>query len=212
MIRATKKINFCFYLCILIFIAAIQSCMVSNSATTNYCTEVDMTSAMGDKEKNMIKAMGKGWFEQAKVCELGGYFVAVPVDNLDGSLYIWKDKYKVLEINRRDEVNIFQQVSGQLNYTPVVSLQDRDENGVYDRIYYKFRWKNGNVFGDLADFNLDGIPDMRILYLGKEKTRTEIWIEDTWYLKVEKDGKSGVYIEDQWREVKINNGLWEFIK
>ncbi len=165
---------------------------------------------MSKQKKKMYSAIGYGWMGDAKVCDLGEYKVAVPANNQDGTIYIWKNDYKILEINGGSEVNIFEKVSGERNYTPIVSLQDRNKDNFYDCIFYKFKDKNGKVIGDLNDFNLDGTPNTKIYE--QNESEVEIWIENEWHVQDRKNGKIGVVINDEWKEVYFNNGEWEYTK
>jgi hypothetical protein len=150
----------------------------------------------------------------AKVCDLGEYKIAVPADNQDGTIYIWKSNYKILEINGGSEVNIFEKVSGEKNSTPIVSLQDRNDDNLYDCIFYKFKEENGKVSGDLNDFNLDGIPETKLYFdiAEPKKTKTKIWIENAWHIQERRNNKIGIVINGKWKEVHFNNGVWEFSK
>ncbi len=208
-----NKFNSYHFLTIPLFVIMISCATINSHHSESGCKKIDMTIGLSENEKKMLNAMGGEWMKDAKVCDLGEYKVAVPLNNQNGNIFIWKEEGKVFEIRNGSEFNLFGNILGSPNITPIATLHDWNDDGYLDRIFYKFIDKYG-IEGDISDLNLDGTPELKIRYIDFDKNLTEayIWLDDRWHLQERINGKIGIIIDGEWREVQLHDGNWNFSK
>lgn len=195
------------WLCLLLLLSSLSKAWGVDS-----CIVTDMTAGLSEQDKKVMEVLGAGWMKDAKVCYLGGYMVAAPADGSKGSLYIWKDDHRVLLIQEGFGVNLYEPVSGPRNKLPIVNLQDRDKDGLFDQLSYIVFDKDGNVKVELFDLNLDGVPETKWVRVQRNKREIYAWIEEGWHRIEKREGKGSVLIEGRWREIRKEGSSWEFVK
>jgi hypothetical protein len=142
------------------------------------------------------KALFPSWHGQARQCHMGNYLVLGPPDaaaaKADGSLSIIKDGQVMVMIEGPKEIDISYQNQ------PVLTIQNRTDNGGYDFVSYKVRDSSGNYIGDVFDGDMDGQPDFKRFNDGK----VYAYINGSW-LPFERHGSQpGVVGPSGWTAVQ----------
>jgi len=201
-----KRASVPWYMLLVILFFSLQSSAADDSIV------MDMTVRLSEQQKKEMEALGAGWIKKAKVCNLGGYMVAAPVDGSKGNLFIWKGDQRVILIQEGFGVNVYEPVAGPRNGLPVVNLQDWDHDGLFDRLFYRVLDKDGNIKVELFDLDLDGVTETKFIHVQKDKIEVHAWIEERWYKVEKREGKPGVSIRGRWREIRKEGARWMFVK
>jgi hypothetical protein len=98
-------------------------------------------------------------------------------------------------------VGIFHRETG----TPMVSIGDRDGDGLVDILTYAVLDKNGEAILDVVDYEADGQPDMRVNF---QDHYFELWHIDRWYRTEVRDGRRGIVIDGEFVELKRGDNRW----
>jgi hypothetical protein len=88
---------------------------------------------------------------------------------------------------------------------PMVSLGDRNGDGVIDILTYGVLDKNGEGVLDIVDYEADGQPDMRINF---KDHYFELWHIDRWYRTEVRDGRRGIVIDGEFVELRRGDDRW----
>jgi hypothetical protein len=98
-------------------------------------------------------------------------------------------------------VGIFHRGTG----TPMVSLADRNGDGLVDILTYAVLDENGTAILDVVDYEADGQPDMRI---NSKDHYFELWHIDRWYRTEVRDGRRGIIIDGEFVELRRGDNRW----
>jgi hypothetical protein len=187
----------CLFICLLI------PCSV---VARDNCLIADTTTQLTEAERAFLKFAGAGWMQEALVCDLGHYKVAVPAKNPGAQILIWTDTHRVLFIQEGIGLIVNQPVPGPMNKFSIVNLQDRNNDGIYDCLSYDVLDQEGEIKVSVFDENLDGEPETKMVMVDKDNTNVYAWIEEGWRLVK----KRGITINGKWRKVKKLNDKWVF--
>jgi hypothetical protein len=89
--------------------------------------------------------------------------------------------------------------------TPMLSVGDRDGDGRIDVLTYGVVDEHGKSVLDVIDYEADGQADVRMNF---REGFFEIWHMDRWYRAEERDGRRGIVVDGEFREVRgIDNRL-----
>lgn len=98
-------------------------------------------------------------------------------------------------------VGIFHRKTG----TPMVSLGDRNGDGLIDILTYAVLDESGESVLDVVDYEADGQPDMRVNF---KDHYFELWHIDRWYRTEVRDGRRGIVIDGQFVELERGDNRW----
>jgi hypothetical protein len=98
-------------------------------------------------------------------------------------------------------VGIFHRETG----TPMVSIGDRNGDGLVDILTYAVLDENGQVVLDVVDYEADGQPDMRINF---RDHYFEIWHIERWYRTEVREGRRGIVIDGEFVELQRGENRW----
>lgn len=98
-------------------------------------------------------------------------------------------------------VGIFHRESG----TPMLTAGDQDGDGRIDILTYGVLDENNERVLEVIDYEADGQADVRLNF---RDGFYEIWHEDRWYRSETRDGRRGIVVEGEFREVRnVDNRL-----
>lgn len=98
-------------------------------------------------------------------------------------------------------VGIFHRKNG----TPMVSIADRNGDGLVDILTYAVLDENGEVVLDVVDYEADGQADMRVNF---KDHYFELWHIDRWYRTEVRDGRRGIVIDGEFVELQRGDNRW----
>ena len=98
-------------------------------------------------------------------------------------------------------VGIFHRDTG----TPMVTVGDRNGDGLVDMLTYAVLDENGQAVLDVVDYEADGQADMRINF---KEHYFEIWHIDRWYRTESRDGRRGIVIDGEFVELQRGENRW----
>ena len=98
-------------------------------------------------------------------------------------------------------VGIFHRDTG----TPMVTVGDRNGDGLVDILTYAVLDENGQAVLDVIDYEADGQPDMRINF---RDHYFEIWHIDRWYRTESRDGRRGIVVDGEFVELQRGENRW----
>lgn len=96
-------------------------------------------------------------------------------------------------------VGIFHRGTG----APMVSIGDRNGDGLVDILTYAVLDENGQTVLDVVDYEADGQPDTRINF---KDHYFEIWHIERWYRTELRDGRRGIVIDGEFVELQQQDG------
>jgi len=174
------------------------------------CIIGDLSKALSEEKAHILQLLGGDWIKKAKICDLGFYKIAAPSDGRSNTFFIWTEKGPFLIFEDGFGLNLFSpQLQGDSSEV-LLTLQDRDKNGLFHKISYKTLDDKGLLSGEVVDFNMDGQPDLKLLLTGDKKA--EIWLNGRWHDLGIKDGQKGVYEDKEFRPVYFEGGKWQLKK
>ena len=109
-------------------------------------------------------AIGAGWMKNAVHCDLGRYQIIVPKDEGSTEILILKNGKPFMMHQEGFGINLYQNC-GESGAIPYVTVQDRDDDGIFERLDYSLVDKKGNVIGNVRDMAMDGKP--KVIRYGK---------------------------------------------
>ena len=98
-------------------------------------------------------------------------------------------------------VGVFHRETG----TPMVSIGDRNGDGLVDILTYAVLDESGQAVLDVVDYEADGQPDMRVYF---RDHYFEMWHIDRWYRTEVRDGRRGIVIDGEFVELQRGDNRW----
>lgn len=169
------------------------------------CAIADLTKALPGDKGQVLKYLSGDWIQNAKICDLGFYSIAVPMDDKNDSLFIWTDNGPFIMFQRGYGFTLFSLRKSSNEKEILLTLQDLDDDYDFERLSYRVLDSEGQTHGDVTDFTMDGQPDLRIVPGEKE---AQIWVNGKWYKLIGKDGRRGIEVNNQWKPVQLLKGRW----
>ena len=179
--------------------------IVTPLSANSDCSIGDLTKALPDNKGQVLKHLYGDWLENAKICDLGFYSIAVPTDAKSDSLFIWTDKGPFVMFQKGHGFTLFNICKSDNEQEILLTLQDFDDNGDFERLSYRVLNNKGQAHGDATDFTMDGQPDLRIIPGEKE---AQIWVNGKWYELKKRDRRRGIIINDEFKPVELLEGRW----
>lgn len=124
-------------------------------------------SAIPAEQKCLAKAVGAGWMGHAVYCDFGTFQVLAPQDDSAEAILVFKNGKMFFLSQKGFGINLFQEYFSQ-GSAPYLTVQDWDNDGLYERLDYSLSDNNGEVIGMVQDKIMDGNPTV-ILYKKQEK-------------------------------------------
>ncbi len=174
------------------------------------CVIGDLSQGRTKEEAKIMQLLGGDWIKKAKICNLGFYKIAVPAEGSSDTLFIWTEKGPFLIFQDGFGLNLFSEKLQDDSSKVIFTLQDQDKNGLFHKISYKTFDDKGSLSGEVADFNMDGQPDLKLSL--PDNKHAQIWLNGRWYDSVSKDGQAGVYENKDFIPVKFDGVRWQLIK
>jgi len=143
--------------------------------------------------------------ESAEVEELGGTFkpngtrFQMLSVTADGVFKVGIEKGRSMSTG--GGVGIFHRETGK----PMVSIGDRNGDGLVDILTYAVLDENGEIALDVVDYEADGQPDMRVNF---KDHYFELWHIDRWYRTEVRDGRRGIVIDGEFVELQRGDNRW----
>ncbi len=217
-------------------VAFFFSILLTVGCTTTIPKPVDLTAHLSEEDAEELHNLVE-WADDVQVYALGDYVIIAPASNpgprihllREGKLFILidhnslglpKDRGVVLNFFKNErvfltdlgsDVIISETMNEKINRNPRVNLSDFDGDGVYDRLSYSAFDQDGKLTVDVADFNLDGQPDLRTVY-DDSKSKVYAWIGDRWQ-RVEKRGhKRCAFVGETCKFIKFKGDTWVFVE
>ena len=217
-------------------VAFFFSILLTVGCTTTIPKPVDLTAHLSEEDAEELHNLVE-WADDVQVYALGDYVIIAPASNpgprihllREGELFFLIDhnplglprdggvvlnlfkNERVFLMDLGSSVIISETINEKINRTPRVSLSDFDGDGVYDRLFYSAFDQDGKLTVDVADFNLDGQPDLRTVY-EDSKSKVYAWIGDRWQ-RVEKRGhKRCAFVGETCKFIKFKGDTWVFVE
>ena len=154
------------------------------------CDIRDISGAKTEKEIWLLKLAGYDWMQNAKVCTLGEFEVAVPEGAKE------KDS-RIIFVFRKGKPVFYRDNGGTYIYSPkledaaidkvLVHLWHGDDDEDIDRIWYQTIGKDPEIMID--DTNFDGQPDRKTIWKNRDIVEMYEWINNEWQRKELKNKK-----------------------
>ena len=165
-----------------------------------------LTKTIDDNAANVAIYDTNGFhLESAEVAELGANFK--PSASRFQVLSVTADDVFNVSIEKGRPmstgggVGIFHRDTG----TPMVTVGDRNGDGLVDILTYAVLDENGQAVLDVVDYEADGQPDMRINF---RDHYFEIWHIDRWYRTESRDGRRGIVVDGEFVELQRGENRW----
>ena len=107
------------------------------------------------ERKAEVIAIGAGWMSNAIYCDFGTYQILAPKDNSSTEIVMFKNGKLFIMHQKGFGINLFQSY-GKSDPIPYVTVQDWDNDGIFERLDYSLVDNNGRVIGHVQDKQMDG--------------------------------------------------------
>jgi hypothetical protein len=187
-------------------------CFVVNISYAN----CHVGSIIGDtdaEDLKILKAADEEWFANAKICEMGGYNVAIPVDadeSKDHPIVIFRNgnlftKGNPVFLRENGSTSVYDPSGRESDFSHAIVNIWSDSGAVSPgRILYRTVPTGSGEFVTVTDINFDGQPDSRIEWKGQEITKHFAWYEGRWY----EMGRRCIKINAECRPAEFASGKW----
>lgn len=168
---------------------------------TSECAIEDLSKSLTEGQGKILKLILGDWINSAKVCNLGNYNIAVPSDEKNNSFFIWNEKGPLLYFQNGFGLNLFRQDTNNDVSNVLLTLQDRNKNGEFDRLSYQTL----NNKDEVTDLDMDGQPDLKIRH---KKEKAQIYFNNEWYELDLRDKQQGIIKNGEFHPVEFEKGKW----
>ena len=193
------------YICLLFFICFVLIGEPSNIFAQKIVA-VDATQKLDPEAQDFMKQLTSK-LTDAKVVEIGPYKIISQSNNE----MLWVEgpvPSNIIEITENN-VTVMTGISG-------VTVDDRDNDGVYEKVSYGIIDSNGKPIGTVYDSDRDGELDIKFMYPGTSDQKIYARINDKWHPLIienkDNGSKTYVHINGDKREVKSTSGKFQIVE